>query len=721
MENKKKKSKAIVISIIALLVLVVALFLIYKNKDSFGVKTSSIITKIFSPLETSDNQKKELVQAGEDIFNGDDVSQSGMDGDTRIVRKSLPGEGVFGRALSDIKQGNTGEILLLESGVDSSSFWGSISGFLDRTFDFDFGPGKYKPACQDGKDNDKDGLVDIEDPNCHKGGDLNNEYVPKHFSESENPFDFDFVCSDGLDNDGDGTIDIEDPNCHKGGDLNNEYVPKHFSESENPFDFDFVCSDGLDNDGDGTIDIEDPNCHKGGDLNNEYVPKHFSESENPFDFDFGIDGIDLTPGVITPISSPINTEVTLRSTITNRGREETGQSFITLFTISETREVVSEKSIHLTTTVSPIPAESDTVATVKHTFTTIGTYYIRACADKNSIADEGLINEAYEDNNCSSWTTFNTTNVLPSTGNRPACSDEKDNDGDGLIDINDPSCHKNGDLNLEYLPEYTSESRTASECNDTLDNDNDGLIDIKDPICHFNSDINEIYLPEYNSESQPSYICNDTLDNDKDGKIDILDPNCHIDGILSNEYKPTHTSESESPEGPNICLGIEQNPITFTEEEQKKLDDLLRKFYLVTPNLKSDLDVSLVYDEINNQQNFINQISALTKECYKETSGSTYTGPTTRYGNPWYQYNTRGSYVKEFTQSTTSYCTRDNTKPTLRDFDGKICSTLKTRDKCEGLIPSFNFFSGFGYYKKTNCKWVETMNLEEYETLLNIW
>ena len=544
MENKKRKSRAVIISILALLVLVVSLFIIYKNKDSFGVKTSSVITKIFSSLENSKNQKKELVQAGEDIFTGDGLAESGMDGDTRIVRKALPGENIFGRALSDMKKGETGEITLLEDTLEqSSSFWNSISGFLDKTFNFNLKPGGYTPACQNGKDDEGDGLIDIEDPNCHKGGDLNNEYVPKHFSESENPFDFNFPCSDGLDNDKDGTIDIEDPNCHKGGDLNNEYVPKHFSESENPFD---------------------PN--------------------------FGIEGIDLTPSVITPINAPVNTEVGLNSTITNRGNKETGQSFIVLFTISENRDALSEKSIHLTTTASAVSAESTVIATVKYKFTSIGNYYIRACADKSSLADEGVIQEAYEDNNCGEWTTFTVTNVLPNTGNRPACSDEKDNDGDGLIDSSDPSCHKGGDLNLEYLPEYTSESRTASECNDTLDNDTDGLIDIEDPICHFNSDINEVYLPEYNSESQPSYVCNDTLDNDKDGKIDILDPNCHIDGILKNEYKPTHDSESESPEGPNICIGIEQNPITFTEEEQQKLDELLRKFYLISPNLKSETE-----------------------------------------------------------------------------------------------------------------------------------
>ena len=43
------------------------------------------------------------------------------------------------------------------------------------------------PACSDGIDNDGDGLIDIKDPNCHTGGDINANYIATHDSESSSP------------------------------------------------------------------------------------------------------------------------------------------------------------------------------------------------------------------------------------------------------------------------------------------------------------------------------------------------------------------------------------------------------------------------------------------------------------------------------------------------------------------------------------------------------
>ncbi len=79
-------------------------------------------------------------------------------------------------------------------------------------------------ACNDGLDEDGDGLVDFpDDPHCTSLGD-----------RSEGP-----DCSDGLDNDGDGPADSpDDPGCTDGSDL---------TEMAD-------CSDGLDNDGDGAVD-----------------------------------------------------------------------------------------------------------------------------------------------------------------------------------------------------------------------------------------------------------------------------------------------------------------------------------------------------------------------------------------------------------------------------------------------------------------------------------
>jgi hypothetical protein len=51
--------------------------------------------------------------------------------------------------------------------------------------------------CQDGVDNDADGLVDLDDPGC-----------PFAFATTERP-----LCDDGIDNDADGLTDFADPLC----------------------------------------------------------------------------------------------------------------------------------------------------------------------------------------------------------------------------------------------------------------------------------------------------------------------------------------------------------------------------------------------------------------------------------------------------------------------------------------------------------------------------
>jgi hypothetical protein len=63
--------------------------------------------------------------------------------------------------------------------------------------------------CNDGIDNDEDGKVDLEDPDCTSSSD-----------DSEGTAQ----CADGRDNNGDGTIDLDDPGCTDAED-NLEFVP----------------------------------------------------------------------------------------------------------------------------------------------------------------------------------------------------------------------------------------------------------------------------------------------------------------------------------------------------------------------------------------------------------------------------------------------------------------------------------------------------------------
>ncbi len=87
----------------------------------------------------------------------------------------------------------------------------------------------------------------------------------------------------------------------------------------------------------------------------------------------------------------------------------------------------------------------------------------------------------------------------------PPCSDELDNDGDGLVDDADPQCDDN-----------TGENGGASPCADGADNDGDGLVDLEDPGCAGD--------PTHLTEVLP--MCQDGLDNDGDGLVDDADPEC---------------------------------------------------------------------------------------------------------------------------------------------------------------------------------------------------
>ena len=66
------------------------------------------------------------------------------------------------------------------------------------------------------------------------------------------------TCSDGIDNDNNGYKDCEDPNCKTRGTA--EAPGPGDTVCPDQEDNIYVCSDGLDNDGDGFIDCEDNSC-----------------------------------------------------------------------------------------------------------------------------------------------------------------------------------------------------------------------------------------------------------------------------------------------------------------------------------------------------------------------------------------------------------------------------------------------------------------------------
>jgi hypothetical protein len=91
-----------------------------------------------------------------------------------------------------------------------------------------------------------------------------------------------------------------------------------------------------------------------------------------------------------------------------------------------------------------------------------------------------------------------------------SCSDGEDNDGDSLVDLDDPDCEP---------PAVTVEGPWEDpSCSDQIDNDDDGLVDLDDPDCA------PPPSPVEGPWDDPS--CSDQIDNDDDGLTDADDPEC---------------------------------------------------------------------------------------------------------------------------------------------------------------------------------------------------
>jgi hypothetical protein len=151
------------------------------------------------------------------------------------------------------------------TGVDPCSFFMDRERELTATFE-----GKpSEPQCQDGKDNDHDGLIDENDPGCAK----DDTEAPDNRSAPVSD------CNDGIDNDADGLIDTaQDPDCATGNSESGATAttvppppvtppppPPAVTTTTPSTTAVSQCSDGIDNDGDGKTDRPaDPGCDADG-------------------------------------------------------------------------------------------------------------------------------------------------------------------------------------------------------------------------------------------------------------------------------------------------------------------------------------------------------------------------------------------------------------------------------------------------------------------------
>ncbi len=112
---------------------------------------------------------------------------------------------------------------------------------------------------------------------------------------------------------------------------------------------------------------------------------------------------DLTAGSVSPTSAVPGTAVTLKATISNTGNASTGAGFTALFQKATNSSGSGATDIG-TASVSTLGAGSSAQASKSYTFSSAGTYYVRACADKSSAGNAGVISESNENNNCGGWT-----------------------------------------------------------------------------------------------------------------------------------------------------------------------------------------------------------------------------------------------------------------------------------------------------------------------------
>lgn len=109
----------------------------------------------------------------------------------------------------------------------------------------------------------------------------------------------------------------------------------------------------------------------------------------------------LTAGTPSPGSATVNTATTFSSAVTNASATSTGKTFTNVFQFDNDS---NHASVYASMTDnSPILAANGTDnASVSYTFTSVGQWYVRACADNNS-SMSGTITESNEGDNCSGW------------------------------------------------------------------------------------------------------------------------------------------------------------------------------------------------------------------------------------------------------------------------------------------------------------------------------
>ncbi len=337
-------------------------------------------------------------------------------------------------------------------------------------------------SCSDFVDNDNDGLLNCEDPDCSNfcaGPETN--------------------CIDNTDNDRDNLIDCLDPDCRQSAACS--------ASAEN-------CRDKIDNDGDGAIDCNDSDC-AGRALceATENNPRDCGDKRDN-DKDGTIDCADKDCAVVS-FCGPEN-----NNTLCNDRIDNDGNGLI---------DCADRACSRLTVCVNGARENTEDTCGDKEDNDKDGRIDCQdvdcrnagvarcAIAETDGLCADGIDNDGNGQQDCADKGCIGTKACL--AGNREndsvACANGRDDDFDKRTDCADPDCQ------VPQIPLcQRSELDINGHCGDRFDNDGDGAIDCADTDC--------TTAPACLGKATENTVaaCTDTKDNDNDLRIDCADSEC---------------------------------------------------------------------------------------------------------------------------------------------------------------------------------------------------
>jgi hypothetical protein len=299
-------------------------------------------------------------------------------------------------------------------------------------------------GCGNGLDDDGDGAVDFpDDPGCLAVGD-GDEADPEQTAE----------CADGVDNDGNGRTDYpEDPGC-----------PGRGTALEAPLPAPPACTNGVDDDEDGATDYpDDPDCAAAA-APTEGIAGECGDTHRVVDLNRALGDADFVDGdtsmgavgFVGTCGGNAGPEIVFRyrvSGVVGALEFTTEYPETTAPTVVYVRPVCTDPR-----DVGCNRGSADAPGThVRLDRPAEGTYYVvvdTSQADRSGAFRLGVL-----------------------TVEAPRCSDTRDNDQDGRVDLFDPGC-------VDPTDEDEADPPAPPECGDGLDNDGDGQTDYPaDPTC----------------------------------------------------------------------------------------------------------------------------------------------------------------------------------------------------------------------------------------------